>query len=66
MRGKVCKNCKIFVKDRKGQVDKCPICGMSSFSRTWKGIVYIKDPQESEVAKLLGFTMPGKYCIWVK
>lgn len=61
MRDKVCTNCKLFVKG-----DKCPICQMSTFSRTWKGVVYIKDPQNSEVAKLLGVTTPGKYCLWVK
>lgn len=39
---------------------------MSIFSRTWKGIVYVKDPQNSEVAKLLNITIPGKYTLWVK
>ena len=61
MRDKVCVNCKLFVKG-----DKCPICNMSSFSRTWKGVVFIKDPQNSEVAKLLNLTVPGKYCLWAK
>lgn len=67
MRDKVCKTCKIFVKDEKGaRADKCPICRMSSFSRTWKGVVFIKDPNTSEIAKLLGVTHPGKYTLWVK
>ncbi|MEM5797899.1 MAG: transcription elongation factor subunit Spt4 [Candidatus Aenigmatarchaeota archaeon] len=57
---KVCKNCKIFVKG-----DKCPICQGTDFSKTWKGVVYVSDP-DSEIAKLLGFKVPGKYCIWVK
>lgn len=61
MRDKVCKNCKLFVKG-----EKCPVCSMSIFSRTWKGIVYVKDPQNSEVAKLLNITIPGKYTLWVK
>jgi len=61
MRDKVCKNCKFFVKG-----EKCPICNLSSFSRTWKGLVYIKDPQNSDVAKLLRVAVPGKYCLWVK
>jgi DNA-directed RNA polymerase subunit E" len=61
MKDKVCKNCRLFVKG-----DKCPVCQMSSFSRTWKGMVFIRDPQNSEVAKLLSITHPGKYCLWVK
>ncbi|MBI4021393.1 MAG: DNA-directed RNA polymerase subunit E'' [Candidatus Aenigmarchaeota archaeon] len=61
MKDKVCKHCKLFVK---GEV--CPICNMNSFSRTWKGLIYIKDPQNSETAKLLGITVPGKYTLWVK
>lgn len=69
MKEKVCKNCRIFVKDEKGKAekaDKCPICGLSAFSRTWKGMMFIKDPPNSEVAKLLKITVPGKYCLWVK
>jgi RNA polymerase subunit RPABC4/transcription elongation factor Spt4 len=58
---KVCRNCRLFVKG-----DKCPLCSESRFSRTWKGIVFIKDVNESEVAKLMGLKAPGKYCIWAK
>lgn len=61
MKDKVCKNCKLFVKG-----DKCPLCNLSTFTRTWKGVVFVKDPQDSEVAKLLGATAPGKYCLWLK
>ncbi len=60
-RDKVCKNCRLFVE---GSV--CPICKQSQFSRSWKGIVIINDPKESEVAKVMGITMPGRYAIWVK
>ena len=58
---KVCKNCKIFVE---GNV--CPICGKSDFSRMWKGLVIVNDPAASEIAKLLGIKVKGKYAIWVK
>lgn len=61
MKDKVCRNCRLFVKE-----EKCPICKMSSFSRTWKGVMFIKDPENSEVAKLLGIKVQGKYCLWVK
>jgi DNA-directed RNA polymerase subunit E" len=58
---KVCRNCRRFVKEV-----KCPICNQSNFSRSWKGIVIINDPADSEVAQVLGITVPGKYCLWAK
>ena len=60
-REKVCRNCRLFVK---GSI--CPLCKQSQFSRSWKGIVVINDPQGSEVAHVMGITAPGKYAIWVK
>ncbi|NIO19419.1 MAG: hypothetical protein GTN76_01390 [Candidatus Aenigmarchaeota archaeon] len=60
-RGKVCKHCKRFVT-----VDKCPACNTKDFTRTWKGVIIVNDPENSEIAKLLGISAPGKYAIWVK
>lgn len=54
---KVCKHCKRFVD---GKV--CPACKTSEFTRRWKGIVFIINP-ESEIAETLGITAPGKYAI---
>ncbi len=61
VKDKVCRSCKRFV-----QGSKCPVCNQSNFSRSWKGLVVINSPQESEVAKLLDINHPGKYCLWVK
>jgi len=58
---KVCRTCKRFVK---GNV--CPVCNKAEFSRTWKGILIVNDPVDSEVAKTIGITVPGKYALWVK
>jgi DNA-directed RNA polymerase subunit E" len=58
---KVCRNCKRFVKG-----DVCPVCSQAKFSRSWKGIVVINDPQGSEIATTLNITAPGKYCLWTK
>ena len=57
---KACKNCKRIVEKGK----KCPYCG-GELTTNWKGMVVIIDPEKSEVAKLLGFTTPGKYAIRV-
>jgi DNA-directed RNA polymerase subunit E" len=58
---KVCRNCRLFVKG-----DSCPICNESNFSRSWKGMVMVNNPNESDIAKTLKITVKGKYCLWVK
>lgn len=59
-REKVCRACKRFV-----QGSTCPICNQSNFSRSWKGLAVITDP-DSEIAKQLNVTVPGRYCLWVR
>ncbi len=61
MKDKVCRTCKRFVDDT-----KCPVCNTSSFSRSWKGMIFVSDPAGSEIAQMLGITVPGKYTLWVK
>ena len=58
---KVCRNCRRFVSGT-----SCPVCNQSNFSRSWKGVVVITDPSNSEIAQVMGVTMHGKYCVWVK
>ena len=60
-REKVCKTCKRFVKG-----PKCPVCNQSSLTASWKGMVIVNNPAESEIAKKLGITAPGKYCLFIK
>ncbi len=55
---KVCKKCKIFVKG-----NECPICHGTDFSTTWKGRIYVLDPEKSEIAKKLGIKKEGEYAI---
>ena len=58
---KVCRKCKRIVLE-----DKCPVCAVAEFSRTWKGVVLVNDPKGSEIASLLDLKVPGKYALWVK
>ena len=60
-REKVCKTCRRFVKG-----PKCPVCNQSNLTSGWKGVVVINNPADSEIAKTLGVTAPGKYCLTVK
>lgn len=43
----------------------CPYCKSTNLSTSWKGVVIINDV-ESEVARLLSITKPGKYAIYVE
>ncbi len=57
---KACKACKrILVK---GSV--CPVCHSTDITTSFQGVVVIFDV-ESEIAKRLGITAPGKYAVKV-
>lgn len=58
---KVCRKCKLIVKG-----PKCPACGANDFTRTWKGVIMVNNPEGSEVCELLGLKAPGRYALWVK
>ena len=60
MARKACKKCKIIVE---GSV--CPICKGNQFADSWKGRIFIMDPDKSEVAKRVGLTVKGEYAIKV-
>ncbi|MDI6826603.1 MAG: transcription elongation factor subunit Spt4 [Candidatus Aenigmarchaeota archaeon] len=56
----VCRNCRRFTTEK-----ECPICKSTDLSASWKGLVIIIDPNESEIAKSLGIGTPGKYALFV-
>ena len=53
----MCSECKRFVM---GEV--CPACKTSKLTRNWQGIVIVIDP-DSEIARAMNITVPGKYAI---
>ena len=55
---KACRNCKFITKD-----NVCPVCGSKDLSPNWSGEIIILDVEKSEVAKLLGIKVPGRYAI---
>ncbi len=57
---RACKNCKRILE--KGNV--CPVCRGTEITTSFQGTVVIFDP-ESEIAKKLGITAPGKYAVKV-
>jgi len=58
---KVCKKCRIFVEGT-----TCPSCGGTQLSETWKGRVYVINPENSVIAKKLKIEKPGLYAIKTK
>ena len=61
MTEKACKNCR-FISN--GPV--CPNCKSTNLSDDWSGLVVILDTQNSEVAKRMGITAPGRYALRVR
>ena len=56
---KACKICKFIVESG----DLCPLCKEGNLTTNWKGFVVIFDPENSEIAKKMGVSMPGKYAL---
>ena len=56
----MCRGCRRFTTEK-----TCPVCGSSDVSASWKGLVIIINPNESEIAKAIGIEAPGKYAIYV-
>ncbi len=57
---KACKNCKALT-----EASKCPACGSTNFSSTFKGKIVVTNPEQSEIAKKIGITKKGDYAIKV-
>ncbi len=55
-----CRICKRIVKG-----NMCPVCKSTDVSKSWKSLLIILD-SDSEFAKAVGITAPGKYAIRVK
>jgi DNA-directed RNA polymerase subunit E" len=56
----VCRNCKRFTTEK-----QCVICKSTNLSASWKGLVIINNPTDSEIAKILEIEIPGKYALYI-
>ena len=61
MREKACINCHMIVY---GNI--CPNCKSTTLSDDFTGILFIIDPEISEIAKKSGISKPGKYALKVR
>ena len=55
-----CTSCKLI-----STKERCPVCDNPT-SSNWSGLLIITDPDNSDVAKELGITLPGEYCSRVR
>ena len=61
MTEKACKACRFISKG-----PTCPACSGNKLTDKWSGVIYVVNPETSEVAKRLGMKMPGKYAAKIK
>jgi len=58
---KACRNCNFITGG-----NTCPVCKGASLSEDWSGYIVVLDPENSEIAKRLRITQPGKYALRVR
>jgi DNA-directed RNA polymerase subunit E" len=56
---KACKLCKKIYEEG----IKCPACDSKEFTESFKGRIYIKDPEKSEIAKRLNIAGKGEFAV---
>jgi DNA-directed RNA polymerase subunit E" len=58
---KACRQCHIMTVGT-----LCPKCKTATLSDDYSGIVIIIDPEQSEIAKVMGLTDRGRYALRVR
>ncbi|MEM4255382.1 MAG: transcription elongation factor subunit Spt4 [Candidatus Norongarragalinales archaeon] len=58
---KACRKCRRIV-----QGDVCPADQSTDLTKTFEGYIVILGPEQSEVAKAVNATTPGKYALKIK
>jgi DNA-directed RNA polymerase subunit E" len=48
------------------EAEACDACGSTSLTEDWAGYVVITHPTESEIAREMDVTEPGKYALKVR
>lgn len=57
----VCRDCHRVVEGT-----SCSMCGTNNLTGDWSGYLIILDPENSEVAKRMNITIPGRYALKVR
>ena len=59
VKSKACKICNRVYETG----DKCPNCGAKEYTESFKGRIYVTDPEKSEIAKKLNIKGKGNFAI---
>ena len=60
----VCRECHRVQET--AETEACEVCGSTSLTEDWAGYVVIAHPEESEIAREMEVTEPGKYALKVR
>jgi len=60
----VCRDCHTVIEA--ADAETCPRCGSNSLTEDWSGYVIITHPEQSEIAREMEVTEPGKYALKVR
>ncbi|MEN3048209.1 MAG: transcription elongation factor subunit Spt4 [Candidatus Caldarchaeales archaeon] len=60
-RERACRVCKAITSE-----ERCWNCGSTDLSASYSGLVVMLVPEDSEIARALGITKPGKYAVRVE
>lgn len=55
-----CTRCRFITSE-----PSCPVCGSKELSPNWSGLLYVLAPERSELAKMIGAKVPGRYAVKV-
>ncbi|MCD6227691.1 DNA-directed RNA polymerase, subunit E'' [Candidatus Micrarchaeota archaeon] len=59
---KACRKCNYIFEEG----DVCPVCGSDDITEKFGGRIYLLDPDNSEIAKLINAKVKGTYAVRVK
>lgn len=61
---KACRRCRTINHERNNP--RCISCNSTDLSDDFSGLVYIIDPEDSEIAERLNIDKPGEYAIRIR
>jgi len=59
-----CRDCHYVLDADDGE--QCPVCGSNSLTEDWAGYVVIAHIDESDIARLMNVSKPGRYALKVR
>jgi DNA-directed RNA polymerase subunit E" len=61
---KACRKCRIINHDKNNP--RCERCNSTDLSEDFSGVVFIIDPEHSDIAKHMNIDSPGEYALRIR